>query len=121
MDNIRISLPWPPAKLSANARGHWASLYGVKKKFKNDCHYIAKTVRPVFYETEIKLSVTFVPPGAYRYDEDNLIGRMKYGFDGIALAWGVNDERFRVKYQRGAPVKPGAVIVEILNEGQGEI
>lgn len=57
----------------------------------------------------IGLWVDFYPPDRRHRDDDNLIASFKAGRDGIALALGIDDKRFRcypyVKNQIGGMVK----------------
>lgn len=110
---IEINLPWPPAILSPNRRDHWAKKSTVRKKYKQDCGWVAKTVRPNFPEGEIKLSIRFYPPDKRRRDMDNMLASLKSGLDGIAETWGVNDSRFRLELSIGPPVKNGSVVISI--------
>lgn len=58
-----IVLPWPPAELSSNARGHWAKKASATRKYRDDamlCALAAKAVAPA--EGEIALTIRFVPP-----------------------------------------------------------
>lgn len=61
---------------------------------------------------KIYLIVTFHPPAGYRYDQDNLIARMKSSLDGLAQAWKVDDHCFSITYKIGDVVKNGSVVVE---------
>jgi len=44
---------------------------------------------------------------------DNMLGSLKYGIDGIAMAMGVDDCQFEFDLRRGEPRKGGAVVVEV--------
>lgn len=116
---VQIEFPWPPALLSPNNMKHWRVKWKAKKQYKDDCYilaYAAKHKIKLPDEGRIHLHVTFVPPGEYNYDEDNLIARMKYAFDGIADAWGVNDRRFKGHYEIAPAKRPGKVIIEYRGE-----
>jgi crossover junction endodeoxyribonuclease RusA len=45
-------------------------------------------------EGPIHLDIEFMPPNKRAHDLDNCLAAMKAGLDGIADAWGVNDQRF---------------------------
>lgn len=40
--------------------------------------------------------MTFYPPDRRYRDDDNMISAFKHGRDGVALALGVDDRRFRI-------------------------
>ena len=110
-----ISLPWPPKELSPNARVHWTKKARSAKAYKEACFWLTKAAGwpnlPTGYD--IPLTVTFHPPDLRRRDDDNFEAAWKCGRDGVAAAWGVDDNRFQVTRARGEPVKGGAVIVRI--------
>ena len=91
-----FSLPFPPKELSPNARLHWSKVAKAKKAYRSDAwiSMLAQKVRTMG-DSIIGLECTFYPPANYRYDDDNLIGRMKAGRDQIALYIGVDDNVFR--------------------------
>jgi crossover junction endodeoxyribonuclease RusA len=62
---------------------------------------------------DIPLTVTFFPPDNRKRDRTNMEAAFKAGFDGIADALGVDDNRFVPTYRKGDVVKGGMVIVEI--------
>lgn len=113
-----IRLPWPPKPLSPNARVHWRVLYNHKKAYKKWCYgeILAQGVKPLAFSPDyLYVQMTFVPPGNFAYDKDNLQASMKYGLDMIAKRLGVDDVIFWplkpiVKKSEG---KPGYVLVEI--------
>lgn len=111
---MKIILPWPPSILSPNYVAHWAAKSKAKKKYKSDCYFSAKYhPAPIFRDGEnIPLKLIFHPPNKRRHDADNLLARSKHLIDGLALAWGVNDLRFRpITIDFGDIVKHGAVEV----------
>lgn len=90
-----IILPWPSKDLSPNARVHWAVKAKAAKAYKQACWALTKEAKAVInWDGEVYLWITFVPPDRRSYDDDNLVGRFKYGRDGIALALGIDDKRF---------------------------
>jgi Holliday junction resolvase RusA-like endonuclease len=118
---ITITLPWPDAGLSPNARVHWS----VKHRKTTAAKWGAYTLtRKEMRANEVlinqdpekraKFSVSFQPPTGARRDVDNLIASIKAACDGIALAIGIDDSR----WQWSAPVvtaprRPGCVVVTI--------
>ena len=108
-----LDLPFPPSILNPNARPHWSPKATAKKKYRRDCYYLAKQVKPDFKEDKIYLEITFHPPDKRKRDKDNMIGAFKAGQDGIADAWNVDDCRFSTSYNIGDVVKYGKVCVEI--------
>lgn len=108
-----IVLPWPPADLSSNARGHWAKKASATRKYREDamlCALAAKAVAPA--EGEIALTIRFVPPNN-RMDRANYPAMVKAGIDGIADALRANDRRFVPHYAYGPAEKPGRVEITI--------
>lgn len=114
-----IELPFPPAELSPNKRLHWR----VKAKHTSGYRlcarmYTSVEIPPIDrgrwpYDGEIPISVTFFPPDKRRRDRDNMLASFKAGFDGIADALGVDDNRFIPTHRVGEVVRGGKVIVEI--------
>lgn len=91
-----IKLPWPRSALSPNARhGHWGGQRRATNSYR-DASYLSvleqKVRKPSGRTFDVLL--VFVPPDRRHYDRDNLVGRCKHGLDGIALAWGINDNAF---------------------------
>jgi len=110
-----LILPWPPSILSPNDRSHWAQKAKAKAKYRADCHWIALShPKPVFTEGKINILLTFCPPDKRKRDDDNYISSFKSGRDGIADAWGIDDNRFRITVDTGDPVKNGCVRVKLI-------
>lgn len=105
-----IQLPFPPAKLSPNARCHWAQKARVFKAYKFQCFALLSQFRAQL-RGRFRFAVTFHPPAAHRYDMDGLISRFKAGQDALAEVCGVNDYHFVMTYSRGEPRKGGAVVL----------
>ncbi len=93
-----LTLPWPPAAIGPNSRGHWRKAAYLRKRFREACYVTAlsqgarKAQMPA--SGPISLTITFVPPNRRKRDLDNAIASMKAGFDGLADAMGVDDSRF---------------------------
>ena len=107
-----ISLPWPPSKLSPNARIHWAPLAKLKAAYRTECWAISGPQKPALPEVgPIPIRIVFRPPDRRTRDRDNMIASFKAGADGLADGLGVNDARFEPTYAVGEPVKGGRVEV----------
>lgn len=94
---ITVTLPWPPKELSPNARLHWAQKTKHTKAYRKACWAQALACgirRNAAHPVPVQMTVEFIPPDRRSYDKDNLIGRMKAGFDGLADAMGVDDKHF---------------------------
>lgn len=100
MAKLCVYLPWPPSKLSPNARVHWAELAKVKAQYRQACWALCKQAGFVpghFHPAqELRLSLEFVPPTRARRDLDNCLASMKAGIDGLSDALQVNDNRFAI-------------------------
>lgn len=117
---IEIKLPWPPASLSPNSRGHWATIAAAKKKYRHACWgstlaQLDRTAAIALPATGcIPLAVEFHPPSARRMDRDNLLARIKAGLDGMCDALAIDDSRFEpVTVSMKAPLRAGLVKVVI--------
>lgn len=109
-----IELPFPPSKLSPNARLHWRALATVKKAYKAECAWsLFQTPVPQLTGERIPLTITIAPPDKRRRDRDNLQSALKYALDQLAEHWGVDDYLFDPSYRFAEPVKGGRVIVAI--------
>lgn len=114
---VSVSLPWPETALSPNTTAHWT----VKAKAKKDYKRIAamRTYQANQYgfnqiEGRVEVEFHFYPPRTGKYDEDNLIARMKSGIDGIAQAIKTDDSNFHYKEMHiHDPVSGGLVIANI--------
>ncbi len=92
---MQIKLPWPHKDLSPNARVHHHALARVKAAYKEVCLWEMKAQKVGKIDAEkVLISLTFVPPGNYGYDRDNLMARMKYGLDMVAKQIGIDDRNF---------------------------
>jgi len=111
---LRVRLPFPDSKLSPNSRLHWAQRHRASKKAKGDaCVLTMKALQEdrsswedILQRERIDIRLEFYPKAAYRYDQDNLIARMKAALDGVSATLGVDDVRFNiVKTDIMAPCK----------------
>lgn len=116
-----VTLPWPPASLSPNARVHWATLARSKRAYRMVCATQARQqgVRPMYGAAALHLGVTYYPPSKRAYDLDNAIARTKAGFDGLADVLLVDDSKWSFTFRRADQVG-GFVKVEVTPAG-GEV
>jgi crossover junction endodeoxyribonuclease RusA len=91
----RVILPFPPADLNPNARGHWSKKSRAAKTYRRECWVLAlaaKLTAPK--DGPIRLHLDFFPPDRQSRDDDNAIASFKAGRDGIADALKADDSRF---------------------------
>lgn len=105
-----LILPWPPRALSPNARAHWRKKAPIAKAYKEACWALTKEAKIVLPDSpKLALWLDFYPPDRRHRDDDNLIASFKHGRDGVALALGIDDKRFRcfpyVQEQIGGYIK----------------
>ncbi|WP_440111741.1 endonuclease [Acidovorax sp. BL-A-41-H1] len=94
---LHFTLPWPPADLSPNARGHWSKLARAKKAYRAACAWTAKEQGAQRIEAaRLHLTLVFVPPNRRAHDLDNCLARMKSGLDGLADVLGVDDKHWQL-------------------------
>jgi len=105
-----ITLPWPPAKLSPNARTHWAVKAKVFKQYKFQCAMLLSIHRSILKGRD-SFALQFCPPDARRRDLDNMLAAFKAGIDALSDVTGVDDSKFSLALGKGEPVKGGAVQV----------
>lgn len=110
-----VTLPWPAAVLSPNARSHWASkaraIKGARRQAWAATLEAMKGKKPCWQAAA--LSWVFHPKTANTPDADNAISSCKAFADGIADALGINDRHFHSSYRMAEPVKGGMVRVTI--------
>ena len=110
---ITLTLPWPPKELSPNARLHWRVVAKAKKAYRAACGWTAKEQGARRIEVAaLNVKATFFPPDRRAYDQDNLIARMKAGFDGVADVLGVDDKHWSLSIARAGEIG-GFVRVEV--------
>lgn len=115
MTVITITLPWPPAALSPNARhAHWAQLSTAKRRFRTACLLTARQQGAAqLAGPEAAISLTFVPPDRRARDLDNCIAAMKAGLDGLADVLGIDDSRWSLTAVLDREQTGGFVRVEV--------
>lgn len=100
-----ITLPWPPAGLSPNARLHWAELARLKSQYRHACAWQAKAQGARKIDADaLHLSLTFYPPSRRAFDLDNALARMKSGLDGLADVLGVDDSRWTLTIAKAGEI-----------------
>lgn len=96
---MNFVLPWPPAKLSPNARLHWAQRNRLVKQFRKACWSTALQQGAKRLDADrLAVHLTFVPPDRRHRDWDNMVASMKSGLDGLVDAIGVDDSRWRLSF-----------------------
>ena len=112
-DALTLTLPWPPADLSPNSRGHWSKLARAKKAYRAACAWTAKEQGARKVEADaLAVRITFVPPDRRARDTDNMLASIKAGLDGLADVLGVDDSRWTLTIARADEVG-GMVRVEV--------
>lgn len=98
---MKIDLPFPPWELAPNNRTDRRSLTKLRKSFREECAWRAKIsnnkekILQLSENGSIPIVLLFYPPNGNRRDIDNCITAMKYGLDGVAKVWGIDDSIFR--------------------------
>ncbi|NNJ16373.1 endodeoxyribonuclease RusA [Pseudomonas putida CSV86] len=114
-----LTLPWPPAACSPNARVHWARKSKAARSYRSACHLLAKQAGIKAPEGDALLMLEFVPPDRRRRDDDNLLAMFKAGRDGLADALGIDDNVFATQIRVSKETtKGGAVRVRIQPQEQ---
>lgn len=112
-----ITLPYPGPVLSPNARAHWRKVSAARVVQKREAFVVtydavgSTSSRPVF--TSARLTLTFHPRTAHRFDLDNALASMKGAIDGISAALNIDDSKFAIELRRGEKRKGGAVVVTV--------
>jgi hypothetical protein len=113
-----VNLPFPDSCLFPNRKAgrHYGTSVIAKTKLRDDSFYLTRQAMGGWTapEGDIPLSLVFVTPTRHKRDWDGLVGAFKAAQDGMALAVGIDDSRFRpvlVDWVDGA--KPGSVIAAI--------
>lgn len=115
MTEAQFFLPWPDKRLNPNARIHWAVLASAKKKAKSDAYYLALQAGLGKIDADaLSVRYVFYPPSRREFDLDNALSSLKAAADGIALAVGIDDSKWKVAVSKaGAIEKGGMVKVEL--------
>ena len=86
-----LTLPWFPPDLKPNARVYRLKKAIAAKQYRQACYLLAKGHAPM----QGHLRIVFYPPNRRLMDLDNCLASIKFGLDGVADAWGINDRLFR--------------------------
>lgn len=105
-----IHLPFPPSKLSPNARCHWAQKARVAKQYRFQCLALLSQHRTVL-KGKSDFTLEFRPPDRHRRDIDNMLAASKQAIDALSEITGVDDSKFSLTIGKGDPVKGGAVVI----------
>lgn len=119
----QIQLPWPPSKLSPNARVHWADKARAAKAYREECGWLFRQAFPLLTGAptycpasrlliggRLDLWIQFFPPDNRRRDDDNCLAMFKAGRDGLADAMAIDDRVF-ISHPRVMDETGGHVIV----------
>jgi len=109
-----LVLPWFDAALMPNKKNgrHWGATSDIKANYKMACKLIADKDDKPNPDKNIYLIVGFVPPDRRHRDLDNMLAAIKPLLDGVAIAWGVDDRKFRpMQLHVLEPVKNGAILL----------
>jgi crossover junction endodeoxyribonuclease RusA len=91
---ITITVPVPPRELSPNARAHWRAMSVKKRCYKDVCYIVAKSADNLPESPFAKATIRYEGHFKARaWDDDNLIGAMKYARDSFARAGIVADDK----------------------------
>lgn len=116
---LTITLDWPEADLSPNARVHHMALHRARKKAKNAAWGLTKALMGPLHVAygswrgPVDVVITFHPSANRAFDLDNALSRLKGHLDGIALALGVDDSAFSFRLARGEKTIPARVVVTL--------
>ena len=115
---IVLQLPWPPVKLSPNARVHHMQLAKHKAAYRALCAAVTTEQRrkmPDVPAGPLTLLVEGCAPTKRVLDLDGILSRMKSGIDAVCQVLRFDDSRFASVTVRRLPSigKPGFVTVTI--------
>ena len=114
---IRIELPWFPRELHPNARVHWAKRAKQAKLCRLLGQGATRKAGVRWNDPDIpqalKVTAIFFPPNKHRHDEDGMLSSIKSYLDGISDIIGVDDSKWQIAIRKEAPVKGGAVRIEL--------
>ena len=114
-----VKLPFPDAALFPNRRlgKYWGATVDAKAQARDGAFYLAKAAVGAYKAPamgNIPVSIVFVPPSGHHRDLDGCLSAAKHALDGVAMALGIDDSRFRpVLIDMADAEKPGAMIVAV--------
>jgi len=121
MTSLTLTLPWPSADLSMNARVHHFTRARAVKSAKNYAFNMALSlmgplgIRKGTWRGPIAVQYTFHPSIDRARDDDNFAARMKSARDGVALALGVDDVSFVMQpVVFGKKRRPSCVVMTLI-------
>lgn len=109
-------LDWPHKHLKVNGtQPHWSKKAAAKKKAKADSYHLALASGLGKIDAElVTVNLTFYPPSRRHFDADNLVASHKSAIDGLSMAIGIDDSKFRVSGEMAGTIeKNGLVKVEL--------
>jgi crossover junction endodeoxyribonuclease RusA len=119
---MRIVLPFPPKELSPNYSGSLRSKMRAIKAYRDLCWGETKDQVKLWRPKSdgvLHVRLEIYKPDRRHYDDDNLEGRCKRARDGVALALGVDDKRFKVVREVSDLVfKGGQIVFLFLENGE---
>ena len=107
-----VYLDWPSKNLSPNKKQHHMQVHRARKKYKLACAWKATAdgLRKIEADS-LRLTYTYFPPAAYRYDKDNLDSRMKAATDAIRDIAGIDDHLFSFGESKiETPIRPHGMV-----------
>ena len=119
--NITVSLPWPSATTSPNARKHWTATAKAKAAQRATSFELTRQVlqascikkTDLTYAKQAHVAIVFNAPDKRRRDIDNCLSSIKAALDGISDATGIDDGLWSYEIRRGDVVAGGRVDVTI--------
>lgn len=118
-DCVLLRLGWPSSKLNPNrsdGRSHWFNAKERKAaKLEGQGEALLRGAKNVRGDKFV-LKVTGYPPDNRRRDDDNFLKCLKHHRDGIALAMGVDDSKFRWEFQGFERAGSSGVLIEVVGE-----
>lgn len=114
---MRITLPFPPPKLSRNgSQGDYRGKAATARKYRADCLAACSLSEGTVDwcpDLPLMLDITFHAHDKRHRDLDNLLAMTKQGIDAISEYIGIDDRNFEYTIRRGEVRKPSIVRVEI--------
>lgn len=117
-----IRLPWPSPALSSNSKAKLRKRISAKKTYRESAFWLTKEQKVPSIKGAI-LTFTYHQPDNRSRDCQNMPWPLKHAIDGIALAMGCDDKKFRCRYpdQFAENVKGGCIFVEVSEPESQEI
>jgi crossover junction endodeoxyribonuclease RusA len=111
---MKLEFPWFDKILNPNEKAHWAKKAQARREQKKTAYFIAKEGGEIEEQDKYLLQIIFHPPDKRGRDLDNCMAAIKGVFDGLAIAWRVNDKDFRFDgVDFGDVVENGKIIIEL--------